>query len=122
MVSCIATVGLVNISVEDCQTNQQINSIVLADERSLYYLYFAMKDLKSLLDGVGSNGATMTNVNKEKFSNLSILYPDTLLLEKYYEYSKPLFDKILNLSKNISCLTEARDRLLPKLMSGEIEV
>lgn len=122
MVSCIATVGLVNISVEDCQTNQQINSIVLADERYLYYLYFAMKDLKSLLDGVGSNGATMTNVNKEKFSNLSILYPDTLLLEKYYEYSKPLFDKILNLSKNINCLTEVRDRLLPKLMSGEIEV
>lgn len=81
-----------------------------------------IKHLKSLLDGVGSNGATMTNVNKEKFSNLSILYPDTLLLEKYYEYSKPLFDKILNLSKNISCLTEARDRLLPKLMSGEIEV
>lgn len=122
MVSCIATVGLVNISIEDCQTNQQINSIILADERSLYYLYFAMKDLKSLLDGVGSNGATMTNVNKEKFSNLSILCPDTLLLEKYYEYSKPLFDKILNLSKNINCLTEARDRLLPKLMSGELEV
>lgn len=122
MVSCIATVGLVNISVEDCQTNQQINSIVLADERSLYYLYFAMKDLKSLLDGVGSNGATMTNVNKEKFSNLLILCPDTILLKKYYEYSKPLFDKILNLSKNINYLTEARDRLLPKLMSGEIEV
>lgn len=122
MVSCIATVGLVNISVEDCQTNQQINSIVLADQRSLYYLYFAMKNLKSLLDGVGSNGATMTNVNKEKFSNLSILYPDNLLLEKYYEYSKPLFDKILNLSKSINYLTEARDRLLPKLMSGEIEV
>ena len=122
MMSCIATVGLVNISIEDCQTNQQINSIVLADERSLYYLYFAMKDLKSLLDGVGSNGATMTNVNKEKFSNLSILCPDILLLEKYYEYSKPLFDKILNLSKNINCLTEARDRLLPKLISGEIEV
>lgn len=115
MMSCIATVGLVNISIEDCQTNQQINSIVLADERSLYYLYFAMKDLKSLLDGVGSNGATMTNVNKEKFSNLSILCPDILLLEKYYEYSKPLFDKILNLSKNINCLTEARDRLLLSL-------
>ena len=49
MMSCIATVGLVNISIEDCQTNQQINSIVLADERSLYYLYFAMKDLKSFV-------------------------------------------------------------------------
>lgn len=32
MVSCIATVGLVNIAVDDCQTNQQINSIVLNNE------------------------------------------------------------------------------------------
>lgn len=60
MVSCIATVGLVNIAIEPCQTNQQINSIVLHDERDLYYTYFTMKRLKALLEGVGSNGATWT--------------------------------------------------------------
>ena len=43
MVSCIATVGLVCITHEVCQTNQQINSIVLNDEDHLYYMFFKMK-------------------------------------------------------------------------------
>lgn len=70
MVSCIATVGLVNIAIEPCQTNQQINSIILNNEQDLYYVYSSMKRLKELLEGVGSNGATMTNVNKTKFGKL----------------------------------------------------
>ena len=38
-----------------------------------------MKRLKALLEGVGSNGATMTNVNKTKFGNLEVLYPSNNL-------------------------------------------
>lgn len=122
MVSCIATVGLVNIAVEKCQTNQQINAIVPADEKDLYFLYSAMKRLKELLEGVGSNGATMTNVNKTKFANLPVLYPTEELCNSYYVFCKPMFEKIYNLSLNVDRLINARDRLLPKLMSGEIEV
>lgn len=59
MVSCIATVGLVNIAIEPCQTNQQINSIILNNEQDLYYVYSSMKRLKELLEGVGSNGARL---------------------------------------------------------------
>lgn len=122
MVSCIGTVGLVNISSELCQTNQQINSIVLKNREDVYYLFFSMKMLKTLLDGVGSNGATMINVNKSKFSSIEILYPNAILRNKYFSIAKPYFRKIYYLSKQISSLREARNRLLPKLMSGEIEV
>lgn len=122
MVSCIGTVGLVNISSELCQTNQQINSIVLKNREDVYYLFFSMKMLKTLLDGVGSNGATMINVNKSKFSSIEILYPNAILRNKYFSIAKPYFRKIYYLNKQISSLREARDRLLPKLMSGEIEV
>lgn len=122
MVSCIATVGLVNIAVEKCQTNQQINSIILSDERDLYYVFSAMKRLKELLEGVGSNGATMTNVNKTKFASLPVLYPSEELRDSYYSFCKPIFEKIYNLSLSVVGLKKARDRLLPKLMSGEIEV
>ena len=122
MVSCIATVGLVNISVQTCQTNQQINSIVLAKHQDLYYLYFCMKGIRSLLDGVGSNGATMTNVNKSKFENLNVIYPTDKLIEKFFTICKPFFTDIFKLSIMNQKLKEARDRLLPKLMSGEIEV
>ena len=122
MVSCIATVGLVNIAIEPCQTNQQINSIVLHDERDLYYTYFTMKRLKALLEGVGSNGATMTNVNKTKFGNLGVLYPSNNLRNDYFDYCKPIFEKIYALSVGVHKLSQVRDGLLPKLMSGEIEV
>lgn len=122
MVSCIATVGLVNIAVGRCQTNQQINSIILSDERDLYYVFSAMKRLKELLEGVGSNGATMTNVNKTKFASLPVLYPSEELRDSYYSFCKPIFEKIYNLSLSVVGLKKARDRLLPKLMSGEIEV
>ena len=122
MVSCIATVGLVNIAIETCQTNQQINSIVLNDEQDLYYTYFTMKRLKALLEGVGSNGATMTNVNKTKFGNLEVLYPGNNLRKDYFDYCKPIFEKIYALSIGVHKLSQVRDGLLPKLMSGEIEV
>lgn len=122
IVSCIATVGLVNIAVENCQTNQQINSIILKNEIDLYYMYFSAKQLKDLLDGLGSNGATMTNVNKNKFSAIEVLYPTQDLVENFYQYCKPIFEKILYLSKSTLKLKEQRDILLPKLMNGEIEV
>lgn len=122
IVSCIATVGLVNIAVEPCQTNQQINSVVLYDDNNLYFFYESMKRIKTLLDGIGSNGATMTNVNKTKFSNIHVLYPTEDLVNRYNEFCKPIFDNILALSKEILVSKKARDHLLPKLMSGEIEV
>ena len=91
IVSCIATVGLVNIAIEPCQTNQQINSVILHDDNNLYFFYESMKRIKTLLDGVGSNGATMTNVNKTKFSNIKVLYPTEDLVMKYNEFCKPIF-------------------------------
>jgi type I restriction enzyme S subunit len=122
MVSCIATVGLVNIAVETCQTNQQINSIVLNNSEDLYYVFSTMKRLKALLEGVGSNGATMTNVNKTKFGNLEVLYPTDGLRKAYFDFCEPIFKKIYDLSVSKIKLAQARDRLLPKLMSGELEV
>lgn len=122
IVSCIATVGLVNIAVESCQTNQQINSVILNNDDDLYFFYESMLRIKALLDGVGSNGATMTNVNKTKFSNIKVLYPTEDLVIKYKNFCLPIFEKILALSKAVIKLEQARNRLLPKLMNGEIEV
>lgn len=122
MVSCIATVGLVNISVEPCQTNQQINSIVLDNIEDLYYIYSTMKRIKALLQGVGSNGATMTNVNKSKFGNLEVLYPDSNLQKDYYDFCEPIFRKIYDLSISSTRLIKVRDCLCSKLMNGELEV
>ena len=51
---------------------------VSISEQDLYYVYSSMKRLKELLEGVGSNGATMTNVNKTKFGNIEVYIMDKL--------------------------------------------
>jgi len=122
MVSCIGTAGLVCITNEECQTNQQINSLVLNDISQLYYLYNTFLSLKEYLNNIGSNGATMTNVNKSKFESIEILIPTNLISNLYNKAVEPSFRSIKTFSSQIRLLTEARDRLLPKLMSGEIAV
>ena len=122
LVSCIGTAGLVCLSNELCQTNQQINSLVVKDKSNLHYLYFVFVSLKQHLNNIGSNGATMTNVNKSKFENIDVLYPLQQLVHLFENKIKYFFDTIASLQSQIRHLTEARDRLLPKLMNGEIEV
>ena len=122
MISCIGTVGLVSIATEVCQTNQQINSIILNNEDDLYFFYESMLRMKDLLDGLGSNGATMTNVNKSKLEKLIIISPSKDIVKQYNDVCKPLFESALNLSRKNVYLQTMREALLPKLMSGEAEV
>lgn len=122
MVSCIGTAGLVCITKEECQTNQQINSLFLNDNSLLYYMYNTFLSLKEHLNNIGSNGATMTNVNKSKFESIEILIPNNSISNLYNKAVEQSFRGIKTLSSQICLLTEARDRLLPKLMSGEIAV
>ena len=109
------SVGMSSVKLEKFEVDKTLGPV-------LYYFYESMKRIKALLDGVGSNGATMTNVNKTKFGSIKVLYPTVELLTKYNKLSKPIFKKILALSKEIIMAEQARDCLLPKLMNGEIEV
>ena len=122
MISCIGPVGLVSIATEVCQTNQQINSIILNNEDDLYFFYESMLRMKDLLDGLGSNGATMTNVNKSKLEKLIIISPSKDIVKQYNDVCKPWFESALNLSRKNVYLKNMREALLPKLMSGEVEV
>ena len=122
IVSCIGTAGLVCITKERCQTNQQINSLILDDKEMLHYMYFVFLSLKEHLNNIGSNGATMTNVNKSKFEGIDIVVPSSCIIRDFSQRTTPYFENILSLQSQIRLLTEARDRLLPKLMSGEITV
>lgn len=121
LVSCIGTVGAVAFNALPAQTNQQINSIVPANDSVICWAYFMAKDLKPLLEGI-SGGATMPNVNKSKLSGINVVVPSQQLLELYSDFSKPFFNQVANLTISNVQLAKARDLLLPKLMSGEIAV
>lgn len=121
-VSCIGTIGVVSITTEDCQTNQQINSVVLMKEQFREFLFLRLKDAKQTLENLGANGATMGNVNKGKFESLEVLTPYDNLIYHYHEFVAPLFSEVLVLSRKIYALRRTRDLLLPKLISGEVDV
>src|SRR5690554_711467 len=121
-VSCIATVGLVVIAIEDSHTNQQINSIVPKKHVYTPYLYFRMQSLNKHLHDLASGGSATLNLNTSTFSKIQIIKPAEAVLEKYHEVTAQLLNKILEGSLESQTLSELRDTLLPKLLSGEIDV
>jgi len=121
-VSCIGTIGVVSITTEVCQTNQQINSVVLENETSREFLFLRLQDAKATLENLGANGATMGNVNKGKFEALEIECPPNGLLASYHRLAEPMFAEILGLSRQIQTLRRTRDLLLPRLLAGQIDV
>ena len=121
-VSCIGTAGIVTITDRFSQTNQQINSIILNNSIYREYLYFALINLKEIINQYGSNGATMVNLNKSKFESLNTVMPPIKYLTDFHNKTNYIFELIKTLQlKNIN-LRKTRDLLLPKLISGAIDV
>lgn len=121
-VSCIATVGLVSLTIKSSQTNQQINSIIPKFDNYREYLYYSLVWMKNELLAIGAWWSATLNINTTTFSNISIIIPDQETLSKFDLVIKPLFNKIRANSEQIQTLSATRDQLLPKLMSGEVRV
>ncbi|NLI41406.1 MAG: restriction endonuclease subunit S [Caldisericales bacterium] len=122
IVSCIATIGLVSLTAEKSQTNQQINAIVPFRDILTHYAYFTAKNLKDQLMELGSGGSATLNVNTSSFSNIKCVIPSDYVLSSFEFLVKPLFEGILANQQEILSIAKCRDELLPKLMNGEIDV
>lgn len=114
-VSCIGTSGLVIITTQDCQTNQQINTIILDNPNALYYLYWVCRDLENIISEYGIGGAVLNNLNKKEFENLPALLPPYDILEKSYKKMKPIFDAVLLYQQQKNKLIELQSLLLAKM-------
>lgn len=120
-VSCIATPGLVSITSVASHTNQQINTI-LPKVEDLYFLYLDLKRKRNLIRELGSGGSTTLNLNKTQFGKINIINCGKREKMNFNKICEPLFSKILLLQKSNIYLAKLRDSLLPKLLSGEIEL
>ncbi|WP_214852042.1 MULTISPECIES: restriction endonuclease subunit S [unclassified Exiguobacterium] len=121
-VSCIATPGLVVLTNEYSQTNQQINSIICNEEISPYFTYLFMTEYSESIITLGSGGTATLNLNKGDFSAIKLLVPDNKTMKEFHEVVKDIFDNIrINSIMNYQ-LANVRDYILPRLLSGEIEV
>ncbi len=91
------------------------------NEEYLYLLYNAVRmSMQELF--VGAAGSTIKFLTKGMIERISVIVPSQKILMQYNSFSENTQREIENCKQKIQLATEARDRLLPKLMSGEIEV
>lgn len=87
----------------------------------IHFMYCVLKANKAYIDNL-QKGAAQPHVYAKDINALETNRQDEATLNQFEQKVKSMFDMVCNLNKQISSLEEARDRLLPKLMSGEIEV
>ena len=105
----------VNVFASDCS---------FADSQTtpfLFFVYCFVKDNKQSFDAL-QKGSAQPHVYAKDINALKLSIPTEGLLESFCKLVFPYFEKIKILQKQIELSSQARDRLLPKLMNGEIEV
>lgn len=102
------------------------NNIIMLrpeDAHLRYYLYIWFKYLQgqALIQGI-KGGSAQPKFNKTDFKNTSVLIPPKDILTRFHEAVAPMFEMISQKQIETTHLADLRDTLLPKLMSGEIDV
>ena len=116
-----ATLGQVSYTEIETCANQSVVGIVDESQRYSEYVYcYVLDNIKSII-GKATGGAQQ-HINKDIVNSYPIILPNDDIAVKFQSVAKPIFNKISKLLFENINLTEARDRLLPKLMSGEKEV
>ena len=116
-VSCIASVGLVCLTAEPSQTNQQINSIICKKNVSPFYVYIKMTTLTEYLKQLGAGGSTTLNINKTLFGKIPILLPDEIVMRAFHKKVEPLFNAIRSNQYEMQHLESLKSLLLAQLSS-----
>lgn len=121
LLSLTGNVGRVCIvEGNDFLLNQRVAKI--SSETPAYtYCLFRSDELFIKINNI-ANGAAQQNVSPIRIGKIKHLFPNDKLIMDFERVAGPILKRVVLMKKNIILLEESRDRLLPKLMSGEIEV
>ena len=121
IITARGTVGKTTILAVPMAMNQSCYALKSDYFASVYYIFFALRQEIEALKTM-ANGGVFDTIIVKTFDRISILDPGKAIIEKFDQAVSPFMGEIKNDMRKITYLTEARDRLLPKLMSGEIEL
>lgn len=100
--------------------NQRVAKLQ-SDIPAFTYCLFRSRDMFDVMNNL-ANGVAQQNLSPVRTGKREILFPSNDLLEEFERTAGSMINKMLNLRMQCNLLIQARDRLLPKLMSGEMEV
>ena len=126
LISMIGTVGIISF-VSDENIDFAIKNVgLLKTSQKKSVCFYVLNYLKSneVVNYIEQHlaGTTQKYISLNELRNLPINIPTDKILEKYNFVIKPLYEKIILNYKENEILSSLRDSLLPKLMSGEIDV
>lgn len=115
-----APIGYISIAQNDICTNQGFKSLV-PKKAGTCFLYCFLKYVTPEIENK-STGSTFKEASGSLMKSLKVIMPEQKVFEDFETIVSPLFARIESLEKENSRLSLLRDTLLPRLMSGELEV
>ena len=116
-----APIGYIAIAAGEVTTNQGFKSVVPKPKIGTPFVYFFLKNTLPVIEGMAS-GSTFKEVSGSTMKNVPAVIPDAETLAKFSDFCAPIFAQQRILEEQNQSLATLRDNLLPKLMSGEIDV
>ncbi|MDU9351966.1 restriction endonuclease subunit S [Staphylococcus warneri] len=116
-----APIGYIAIAGQEVTTNQGFKSIEVNKNINPYYVFFLLKYKLPIIEQTAS-GSTFKEISSKVMKSIPIILPIIETINKYGNIVESYFEKIKILEKENQKLIQLRDTLLPKLMSGEIEI
>jgi len=121
MLTSRATIGVVAINTTEACTNQGFITCIPSENMSTYQIYYwLLNNIKMFL--AYSSGATFKELTKTTFKKFDLVVPPKKTSSLFNELVIPIASEILTLQKQNGNLSQTRDLLLPKLISGKIDV
>jgi type I restriction enzyme S subunit len=116
------TVGRLGIVTRPSSCNQAALGLV-ADTKQISqtFLYFVLLALRDHFNGM-AQGAAQQNISKEKVAGTSALVPPRALVTAFDRVAEPIFSQLQTLQRQIENLCRTRDLLLPRLLSGQVNL
>lgn len=121
LLSVRAPVGDINIAVERCCIGRGLASILSKNKHQSFVLY-TMFSLKKELDKFNSEGTVFGSINRASIENLKIIIPPVDIINKFENLTSKIDVMLLNIFQETIRLEQLRDTLLPRLMSGELQI
>ena len=121
LLSVRAPVGDLNVAYERCCIGRGLGAIHSKDGHSSFILY-TMFSLKPRLDVFNGEGTVFGSINRDSLNAIPVEIPSPDRIEQFEAFARPMDDLIRSNYEEICRLEALRDSLLPKLMSGEIDV
>lgn len=121
LLSSRAPIGYLAISQLPIAVNQGYIAIAPGGELSpLYMLFWCRQNM----DGIKSraNGSTFMEISKKAFRPIPALVPSADVLIAFANVTDPLFERLIENERQAQTLTQLRDTLLPRLISGELRL